>query len=230
VITVSDEQAMAVLGNAGMLPKDESDDERYYEVDSAFSGRPDAVRFDEVGDTVVGRVVEAFTRQRTKFGTDTPEFWDDGTPKLEPVIVLLTSDGLRTLYVGSWRMRKAMSEAFAEAGVRGPRPGGEIAVKYADVEEVKGGAQPAKVFEVAYDPLGKAAADPGQLELPGVGGRVAVPPAQPQQRLLSGECAGGEHVNCDDVQCACYCHHPSPPGQVRQHSAVSSPADQPPPF
>jgi hypothetical protein len=78
---------------------------------------------------------------------------------------------------------------------------------------VKGG-QPAKVFEVAYDPPGSAPV------------RTAVPPAQPGQRLISSECAGGQHSDCFDRRCADECHQ-APPSEVRQHSAISS-GDQPP--
>ncbi len=180
------------------------EDEKYYEADKLFTGRPAAVKLAEVGDSVTGTVAEVFARQKTKFGTDEPEFFDDGTPKLEPVIVLRTAEGLETLYVSSWRMQKAIGGACAEAGVRGPRPGGTLMVRLAGFGEPwQPGAQKPKEYEASYDPPPSG---------PAVGGGQAQPElaAAPRARVLSAECAGGDHQVCYDQRCGCECGHPSP--------------------
>lgn len=153
------DKALDILSAHGMLPGDappaeiaDAEEMAWEEIDRLFSGRPEPVKFDQIGDQVVGTVVRGYTRQRTKYGTNEPEFWDDGTPKLEPVIEIQTRDGIRSLYVSSWRMRNAIGEAFREAGVRGPRRGGQIIVRYTSNEAPQGGGNPAKVYDAGYDP------------------------------------------------------------------------------
>jgi hypothetical protein len=124
-------------------------------VDEVFSGRPDPVKFEKLGDTVTGVIVSGSTRQKRKFGSEELLFWEDGRPKLEVILILMTTEGLRTLYVGSWRLENAIQGALRAAGVRGPRPGGRIAVKWVSEEPVKGSANAAKVFDAAYDPPGR---------------------------------------------------------------------------
>ena len=149
----SESKALEVLNAAGLTPQ-QAEDMEWDEFDRLDTGRPPAVRFKEHGDAVLGTVTRGYTRQKTKFGTNEPEWWDDGSPKLEPVLELLTDEGLRTLFVSSWRMQNALAAAFAEAGVRGPRKGGRLIVKYAADEPGDKGAQPAKVYEAGYDPPG----------------------------------------------------------------------------
>lgn len=159
---MSESSAETTLRDAGMLPAEAvtSEELAWEEVDRMFSGRPEPVKFEEIGQTVIGHVTGAYTRQRTKFGTNEPEFWDDGSPKLEPVIELMTDEGLRSLYVSSWRMRNALQLAFYAVGVRGPRPGGKLVVRLAGHEATKvPGGSPAKVYEAAYDPPGRKTLD-----------------------------------------------------------------------
>jgi hypothetical protein len=148
---MSETRAEMVLQNAGMLAP--ADEIRWQEIDKIFSGRPAPYRFAEQGDQALGIVHEAYTRQKTKFGTQDLDTWDDGSPKLEAVIELrdTPTGDLKSLYVSSWRMNNALQTAFQEAGVRGPRPGGTLLVRYVADEPGKGGSQPAKVYEAAYD-------------------------------------------------------------------------------
>jgi hypothetical protein len=150
-------KALDVLADAGLTSAEQATELEWAEIDRIFTGRPAPVAFKEHGDSVLGRVVRGYTRQKTKFGTNEPEWWDDGSPKLEPVIEILTAQGLRSLYVSSWRMQNAIGTAFAEAGVRGPRRDGMLLVKYVSDEPTGAGGNPAKVYEAGYDPPGKAA-------------------------------------------------------------------------
>ena len=173
------DQALQALQDGGLLPTavtPRDEELEWSSVDEVFSGRPEPVKFDAVGSTVVGTVVKGFARQKRKFGTEELLTWEDGRPKMEAVIELMTLEGMRTLYVGSWRMENALSVAFANAGVRGPRPGGRLAVKWSGEEPVKGGVNPAKVFDAAYDPPGRKPLDV-----------TNPPPEQPQLPFDNGE-------------------------------------------
>jgi hypothetical protein len=148
---MSEIQAVEVPASAGLTAQQQEAIE-YEAVDRLFAGRPPAVKFTEPGDSVVGYVIRAYTREKTKFGTDEPDLWPDGSPKLEPVIDLLVGDDdKRTLFVGSWRMQNALGEAFAAAGVRGPRRGGRLLVRYTGNEPGRAGTAPAKVYEAGYE-------------------------------------------------------------------------------
>jgi hypothetical protein len=173
-VTVSDQAIEKIFADGGLLPTSVThgnDEEMEWSgVDEVFSGRPEAVKFTSLGDTVTGVVLQGFTRQKRKFGTEELLSWDDGRPKMEAVLTIMTPDGARTLYVGSWRMENALAQAFAAAGVRGPRRGGRLVVRWSGAEPVPGGASPAKVFDAAYDPPGRKPVgpveSPGQLQLP----------------------------------------------------------------
>lgn len=123
----------------------------FHQIDRVFGGKPDAVKFTDPGDGVTGIIVEVWLQQATEYGTDTPKIDRQGQPVLDPVIVLSTGDGMRCLYVASWRMKQAIADAVKEAGAPGPRPGGQLMVRFTGTEKGKGGSQPAKNYEAAYD-------------------------------------------------------------------------------
>jgi hypothetical protein len=154
---MTDDGAMSALADGGMLP----DEDRFAEADMLLMGRPEACKFEEPGDMVSGTIVEILSQQAKKFGTDELLWWDDGRPKMDPVYVLRTHEGLRTLYVGSYRMRNAIRDAVLAAGfergqsIPGVRPGGTLVVRFTGLGEAVKGAQPPKLYEAAYDPPGR---------------------------------------------------------------------------
>jgi hypothetical protein len=156
---MTDDGVMSALADGGMLPA--QDEDRFAEADMLLMGRPDAVKFDEPADMVSGTIVEIGSQQAKKFGTDELLWWDDGRPKMDPVYVLRTHEGLRTLYVGSYRMRNAIRDAVLAAGfernqsIPGVRPGGTLVVRFTGLGEAVKGAQPPKLYEAAYDPPGR---------------------------------------------------------------------------
>ena len=163
---MTDESAAEIaLRNAGMTwngtEPTEADEARYAEADMLVSGRPPAVKFTGIGDTVTGRVVDVFTQQERIFGTQDLKFWDDGRPVMSIAAVLETAEGPQTLYVGSQKMRMAIGAACQAAKVRGLRPGGMLVVKYTGDDEPKTkGAKGAKLYDAAYDPPGRKPLDP----------------------------------------------------------------------
>lgn len=168
-MTVENDQAIENLREAGLLPDERprpklARHDSFEDVDSLLMGPPGAVKFAEIGTSVSGKVTQVFAKQSTDFDTREPKFWDDGSPMMEPVVILDTPDGPQTLYVSSAGLRNALKDACREAGV-GLRPGGYLAVKYAaDGTPYKKGARPPKIYQAAYDPPGRKRLD-GSSEL-----------------------------------------------------------------
>lgn len=166
-----------MLSDAGMIaPREVAEAvpaaNPWAEADEVLSGRPDALKFENEGDTfrcTIGHNV--YTRQKRKFGADAnstkPEdliWWDDGRPKMEAVYeVDVDGVGLRTLYLSSWRLENAISQACRAAGVRGLRPGGKLVLRWTSSEDVyvnnKKTDNAAKVYDAAYEPPGRKPLD-----------------------------------------------------------------------
>ena len=158
-MTADDSAAMIALDQAGMLAHD---DDRYAELDMLIMGRPEAAKFEQPGDVISGKIVDIFSQQAKDFDSGALKFWDDGRPVLDPVLVLRTDQGLRTLYVGSYRMRNAIRDAVIAAGfergetVPGPRRDGTLVIRYTgDGEPARKGGRGPKLYEAAYDPPGR---------------------------------------------------------------------------
>lgn len=163
--------AMEVLDNAGLLPKVKQPimNEDYDEIDHLVMGAPPAVKFDQPGDMIQGRITRVYQVQQTDFDTREPLWWEDGQPKMQVVIVIdVPGEGLRSLYMGSKGTREAIRDACREAG-RGLRPDGYISVKYTgNGEPFKKGAKPPKIYQAAYDP-------PGVKKIPALDPALAAP-------------------------------------------------------
>lgn len=172
------ESAISVLRDGGLLPEtpgnqaitDQDMEMEWAGLDDVFSGRPDAVKFDTIGDTVTFTIVSGSTRQKRKFeaeanstNPDDLVWWPDGRPRMEAVLEVMTPEGMRTLYFSSWRLENAFQTALKDAGVRGPRPGGRGVIRYTADEEVyangKKTGRSAKVFDAAYEPPGRKSLD-----------------------------------------------------------------------
>jgi hypothetical protein len=160
-MSFENEQAIENLREAGLVPQPPQPVQLartndYDEIDRLVVGPPPAVKFAEIGHVVTGKIASVFARQATDFDTKEPRFWDDGSPIMEPVIVLDTdADGPQTLYCGSAGLREALRTACRDAG-SGLRPDGYLAVRYeSDGEPFRKGAHPPKVYKAAYDPPGR---------------------------------------------------------------------------
>lgn len=126
---------------------------------SLFESSSKGVKFDAVGATVTGVVQSApRERQQTKFGTQEPDFWPNGDPKMQILVDLKTDqradasdDGERTLYVASKNMKKAIGEAIRAAGASDIMPGGTLTVQYLGNDPAsKNPANPAKMYAATY--------------------------------------------------------------------------------
>jgi hypothetical protein len=103
-----------------------------------------AAKFDNLGDTVIGTIVDPpKVEQAKKFGADNKptaelDFWPSGDPKLNIVITLQTDqrdpadgddDGKRRLFV-SPRMQNTVRDAVKAASAPGLEVGGRLAVRW----------------------------------------------------------------------------------------------------
>ncbi|MEV7875177.1 hypothetical protein [Microbacterium sp. NPDC089188] len=154
---------------------------------SLFESSSKGVKCDAVGATVTGVVQSApRERQQTKFGTQEPDFWPNGDPKMQILVDLKTDqradasdDGERTLYVASKNMKRAIGEAIRAAGASDIAPGGTLTVQYLGNDPAsKNPANPAKMYAATYTAPTSAFAQQPVAAAP-------VPVAAPQQPVAA---------------------------------------------
>ena len=170
--------ALEILEQGGLIAKTQQPvmNENYDEIDQLVMGAPPAVKFEEPGDTTSGRITRVYQVQVTDFDTREPQWWPDGQPKMQVVVVLdVAGTGLRSLYVASRGLREAVRDACREAGY-GLRPDGYLSIRYTgNGEPFKKGVTPPKLYQAAYDP-------PGVKKIPSLD-----PPNLKQSQLTQGD-------------------------------------------
>lgn len=119
------------------------------------------------GTTYTGVITDVTLRQARKFESTEPDFWDDGTPKMQVVLTLDTDyrdpgnaddDGSRQVAINLWSgQKKALIAACKAAGVAEPEAGQRFTATH--VSGV-GTAKNPRVFEYRLEagPSGIAAA------------------------------------------------------------------------
>lgn len=126
---------------------------------SLFESSSKGVKFDTIGANITGTVKSApRERQQTKYGTQEPDFWPNGDPKMQILVDLQTDqridasdDGERTLYVASKNMKRAIGEAIRAANASDIAPGGVLTVTYVGNDPAsKNPANPAKLYQAQY--------------------------------------------------------------------------------
>lgn len=133
------------------------------------SGR--SAKFESIGDTIKGTVIDAEVAAQTDFATGVPLTWDNGDPKMQLVITVQTDarddsddDGKRKVYLKGAKSNPqsgagALAEAMRKAGAKEPLPGGEIAIRYTgDGTPPKVGFHAPKLYAVIYTPPPSAVA------------------------------------------------------------------------
>jgi len=118
--------------------------------------------FHEIGVTHEGTITALDVKQARKFGTQDPDFWPDGQPKMQVVVTMQTTEndpevendnGMRRLYVASKGMKAAITGAVKKAGATGLAVGGTLGVRYTrDDPEGKNPANLPKMYGVKYEP------------------------------------------------------------------------------
>jgi hypothetical protein len=124
---------------------------------AALSGGGRFAKWTTVGDAYAGTVTGVEVRQSRKFGTDTPDTWDDGSPKLQVAVTVATDDradadddGQRVIVVNLWgSQRRALMAACKAAGVTEPEAGQRFTAKWVSGA---GGASDPRVYEYGITP------------------------------------------------------------------------------
>jgi hypothetical protein len=124
-----------------------------------FDTSTKAVKFVTIGDTVTGEITGApYLQQKTKFGTNQPDFYDNGDPRMQILIPLQTSggddsadDGQRTLYVSSPLLKRAIAAAIRDTGADDLTVGGSLTVTFTGFDpQSKNPANQAKLYTASY--------------------------------------------------------------------------------
>lgn len=135
-----------------------------------MSGGVKSASFLEIGKTVTGTITrEPEVRQQTDFDTGKPLTWDDGTPRMQLMVVLQTTerdpanpedDGQRAVYVKG-QMKSVVRDAVRQAGAPGLKVGGTLTVTYvANGVPKRAGGKPPKQYSASYTaPAATAAND-----------------------------------------------------------------------
>lgn len=127
-------------------------------------------KLEEIGDVLRGVVISAELRQ-ARDDDGKPDFWDDGSPKQQVVILLQTDldegedengkadDGKRAFYVKWWgEQKKAFLAAIRVAEVDDLYAGDKFAVKYiGDGEKAKKTWSAPKLLKFKVEPKPKGA-------------------------------------------------------------------------
>lgn len=150
-------------------------------------------KFPTPGTTITGTIARApFEQQTTKFGTNEPDYWPNGVPKMQIVVPLENTnvppedgndDGDRTLYVSSNAMKQAIASAIQAAGQTDVAVGGRLTVTYTqDDPASKNPANPKKLYSAEYTapPSGLAQAAPAAASQGAPATPQAAPVPQPQ--------------------------------------------------
>lgn len=128
---------------------------------SLFDSASKGLKFDQIGVSHTGVVKSApRERQQTKYNSQEPDFWPNGDPKMQILVDVQTDqrteandDGVRTLYVASKNMRRAISDAIRAAGAQDILPGGTLTVQYVGNDPASKNPQnPAKIYAAQYTP------------------------------------------------------------------------------
>ena len=136
--------------------------------DFLFSGGSKAAKFENIGDTVEGRIVDAVVAQQTDMETNQPLTWADGSARMQLVITLQTEektdgddDGQRRVFakggkyevaegVGS-SLKDAIAEAVKKAGARSLDAGGTLKVGFTGLgKKTNRGFSAPKLYRATY--------------------------------------------------------------------------------
>lgn len=145
--------------------------------DFLMGGGGASAKFDQIGDTITGRITATEVRQQTSLEDGKPLTWDNGDPRMQLVVTLATDlhddaddDGARNLYVkgsktpGSKSLHDAVRAAVQNAKAKGLEVGGTLTVSYVGDEPSKTrGFNPRKLYQATYAAPDKAAETGGFL-------------------------------------------------------------------
>ncbi|MGW4028205.1 hypothetical protein ACWEFL_02615 [Streptomyces sp. NPDC004838] len=158
--------------------------------DFLMGGGVTSAKFPAIGNSVSGRITERPTVEQQKdYTTGEAKFWDDGSPQMQLVVTLATTerdpanpddDGARRLYVKG-QMKTVIAQAVRAAGARGLEVGGTLTVTYVrDGERKNPRFNAPKNFDATYTPAATVALntpDPGVPQAAPAQQQYTAPPA-----------------------------------------------------
>lgn len=136
--------------------------------DFLFSEGSKAAKFENIGDSVEGTVVDFDVKQQTDLDNGTPLTWTDGSPRMQMVISLQTTDradgdddGIRRIFAkgGNYEvaegtgtsMKKAIGDAVKKAGASKFETGATLKVGYSGVgKKTNRGFNAPKLYRATY--------------------------------------------------------------------------------
>lgn len=118
-----------------------------------------AVKFEKVGDSVQGIILDARKQQQRDVNGEM-KTWDDGNPQYQIVMTIQTpimsteDDAIRSLYIKS-HLLTAMRNALKDAGIKDSASliGSTVFVRFAEEGRAKPRQSPPKLFEVSITPV-----------------------------------------------------------------------------
>lgn len=136
-------------------------------VSELLAGGSSSFKFDAIGTSHTGTIVNAEVTQQTDFDSGDLLTWQDGKPRLQIVVNVTTDErdpsdphdeGRRTFYFKGNAL-KALKAETSRLGVKELEPGGVLTVTFtAEGERGLGGrGNPQKIYSVQYQPPAQAA-------------------------------------------------------------------------
>lgn len=127
-----------------------------------------AAKFDNVGDAVEGTITDVRLSQQTSMEDGAPLTWSDGSPRMQLVVTLKTServddndDGTRRIFAkgGNYEiqtgtgksMKDAISDALTKAGAKTIEEGGTLKVAFTgEGKKTNRGYAAPKLYRASY--------------------------------------------------------------------------------
>lgn len=132
-----------------------------------FGGGGKAAKFDNIGDAVEGVITDAVVSQQTDMETNQPLTWPDGSPRMQLVITLQTTeqgaddDGIRRIFAKGGKyevatgngtsLKDAIADAVKKAGSKSLDEGGTLKVGYTgEGKKTNRGFSAPKLYRATY--------------------------------------------------------------------------------
>jgi hypothetical protein len=142
--------------------------------DFLFAGGSRAAKFETIGDSVEGTIVDAVVTQQTDMETNQPLTWPDGSPRNQLVITLQTDqkadaddDGQRRIFAKGGKyeaeqgtgtsLKDAIADAVKKSGARSLDAGGKLKVGFTGFgKKTNRGFSAPKLYRATYEVPGKS--------------------------------------------------------------------------
>ena len=133
-----------------------------------FGGGGKAAKFEAIGDTCEGTITDAQISQQTDMESNQPLTWPDGSPRMQLVITLQTTertddndDGVRRIYAKGGKyevasgtgssLKDAIADAVRKSGSQSLTEGGTLKVGYSgEGKKTNRGFSAPKLYRATY--------------------------------------------------------------------------------